>query len=100
MTPVFLGGLLRHFVDSKSNNQKENEEKGKDQGILLSSGFIAGAGLMGVVIAIIAVIITQTPKLFQIQYPKAWLGQMASTVIFILLGLYLYRIASKSKKTR
>lgn len=98
MTPVYLGGLLRHFVDSRSGRTKENEEKGKDQGILLSSGFIAGEGLMGVVIAIIAVIITQTPKLFQIQYPKAWLGQMASAVIFILLGLYLYRIASKSKR--
>jgi putative OPT family oligopeptide transporter len=100
MTPVFLGGLLRHVVDSKSNNQKGNEEKRKNQGILLSSGFIAGEGLMGVVIAIIAVIITQTPKLFQIQYPKEWLGQIVSAVIFSLLGLYLYRIASKSKNVQ
>jgi putative OPT family oligopeptide transporter len=98
MTPVFLGGLLRHVVDAKSKNKKEEEEKGKDQGILLSSGLIAGEGLMGVVIAVIAVILTRTPKLFQIQYAKEWLGQIISILLFAGLGGILYRIAAASRK--
>ncbi len=98
MTPVFLGGLLRHVVDAKSKNKKEEEEKGKDQGILLSSGLIAGEGLMGVVIAVIAVVLTRTPKLFQIQYAKEWLGQIISILLFAGLGGILYRIAAASRK--
>ncbi len=59
MTPVFLGGLLRHFVDKKAGAAVN--EKSRDQGILLSSGLIAGEGLMGVVIAVIAVILSRKP---------------------------------------
>lgn len=99
MTPVFIGGLLRHFVDKKYGSNKEDEEKGKDQGILLGSGFIAGEGLMGVVIAVIAVIISKTPKYLEINYPAEWMGQVVSGIVFSALGWYLYSIAAKSKKS-
>jgi putative OPT family oligopeptide transporter len=97
MTPVFIGGLLRHMVDKWHGGKEEDAEKGRDQGILLGSGFIAGEGLMGVVIAVIAVIISSTPKYLQINYPTEWLGQIVSAVIFCFLGWYLYRVAAKSK---
>ncbi len=98
MTPVFLGGLLRHFVDKKYGSSKDDEEKGKDQGILLGSGFIAGEGLMGVVIAVIAVILSRSPKFLVIHYPHEWMGQVVSAVVFSALGWYLYRVAARSKK--
>jgi len=98
MTPVFIGGMLRHFVEKKYGGDKEKTERGKDQGILLGSGFIAGEGLMGVVIAIIAVIITKTPKILEIHYPTEWLGQIVSAVIFCGLGWFLYSVAAKSRK--
>jgi len=99
MTPVFLGGLLRHFVDKKTKSESGSEEKGKDQGILLSSGFIAGEGLMGVVIAVIAVILSRRPELFKIHYPAEWMAQLVSWLVFCGLGWYLYRVAKASKES-
>jgi hypothetical protein len=61
--------------------------------VLLGSGFIAGEGMMGVVIAVIAVITSQVPKLFEIHYPADWMGQLVSAVAFAGLGYYLYRVA-------
>ena len=98
MTPLFIGGLLRHFVDKKFSKSASDEEKGKDQGILLSSGFIAGEGLMGVVIAIFAVALSRAPKLFQIHYPQEWMGQIVSLVIFTTLGWYLAKTAIEGKR--
>jgi putative OPT family oligopeptide transporter len=92
MTPLFLGGLMRHYVDRKFHMEGA-EEQGKDQGVLLGSGFIAGEGMMGVVIAVIAVITSQVPRLFEIHYPAEWIGQLVSAIAFGVLGYYLYRVA-------
>lgn len=97
MTPVFIGGMIRHFIEKKYGANKEQTEKGKDQGILLGSGFIAGEGLMGVLIAAIAVILTKEPKFLVVDWKPEWLGQIASFLIFSLLGWFLYRIAMKSR---
>ena len=96
MTPVFLGGLIRYIVEKKT--AANNTEKGKDQGILLGSGLIAGEGLMGVVIAIIAVVISGTPKFTEVIYPMEWIGEVVSLTAFAVLGWYLYRIAVKSRQ--
>lgn len=97
MTPLFIGGLLRHYVDKKYGSKADDETKGKDQGILLSSGLIAGEGLMGVVIAVIAVILSRAPKFFEIHYPSEWMGSVVSLLAFSLLGWYLLQIAKSSK---
>ncbi|MBN1153489.1 oligopeptide transporter, OPT family [candidate division KSB1 bacterium] len=96
MTPVFIGGLIRHWVDKRY--KLGEDEKGKDQGILLGSGFIAGEGMMGVVIAVIAVIISREPEFFRIPYPSAWIGEVVSAIAFSLLGYYLYKVAVTSRK--
>ena len=97
MTPVFVGGMLRHFIDKRYG--KDKTSKGKDQGILLGSGFIAGEGLMGVVIAVIAVITAKIPKFLEIHYPSEWMGQVVSAIMFAALGWFLYSVASKSRKS-
>ncbi len=97
MTPVFIGGLIRHMVDSRAKARDDAEGKISDSGILLSSGFIAGEGLLGVVIAIIAVIMTQEPRFLQITYPYEWMGQVISAIAFSLLGWYLFKVALKSR---
>lgn len=98
MTPIFVGGMIRHFIEKKYGQNKEEVERGKDQGILLGSGLIAGEGLMGVVIAVIAVITSKIPKIFSIPYPKPWMGMVVSGVMFTILGWYLYGVAAKSRK--
>lgn len=98
MTPVFIGGMIRYFIDKQYKNKAESTEKGKDQGILLGSGFIAGEGLMGIVIAVIAVMISKTPKYLEVTYPAAWVGQIVSAIVFSMLGWFLYGVAKRSFK--
>lgn len=98
MTPVFIGGVIRHIVDTRYKKNREDADIAGDDGILLGSGFIAGEGLLGVVIAIIAVIISKTPKYLEISYSPEWLGQVVSAVVFCALGWYLYRVAAQSKQ--
>ncbi len=51
-TPIFIGGLIRHFVEKwQSRNRRANE--GEDQGVLLSSGLIAGEAIMGIFLALL-----------------------------------------------
>jgi putative OPT family oligopeptide transporter len=98
MTPVFIGGMIRHFIEKKYGADKDKTEKGKDQGILLGSGFIAGEGLMGVVIAVLAVIMSKTPKFFEIHWAPQWVGQIVSVIFFTILGMFLYRVAARSRE--
>ena len=97
MTPVFIGGMIRHLVDKRSK-KTSGEKSSTDDGILLSSGFIAGEGLLGVLIAVYAVIVARTPKFLQIDYAPAWLGQVVSALVFCALGWYLYRTSLKSRR--
>ncbi len=59
-TPIFVGGMVRWFVDKylrgKPENKRLSEEElvaegDKSQGVLLASGYIAGGTLAGVVYA-------------------------------------------------
>ncbi|MBN1782076.1 oligopeptide transporter, OPT family [bacterium] len=97
MTPVFIGGMLRYYIEKKRSSGETSIEKGKDQGILLGSGLIAGEGLMGVIIAILAVILSRKPQLFSINYSPEWLGQAVSVLVFSALGAYLMHIALRSR---
>ncbi|HUU46560.1 MAG TPA: oligopeptide transporter, OPT family [Acidobacteriota bacterium] len=49
MTPIFAGGLVRRWVDRRHRDRKDNPDR--DRGILTASGFIAGEGLIGVLLA-------------------------------------------------
>lgn len=97
MTPVFIGGMIRHIVEKRY--KLGDDVKGKDQGILLGSGLIAGEGLMGVVVAVIAVVLSTKPKYLEIHYPEQWIGEIVSVIAFSILGWYLYSIAAKSRKS-
>lgn len=51
-TPILVGGLISHFVTTRSKDEKLNNVR-NEQGTLIASGFIAGGALMGVLAAII-----------------------------------------------
>lgn len=51
---IMIGGLIRWFVDKRGKNKEKNQETGS--GILFCSGLIAGEGLMGILLAIFAVL--------------------------------------------
>ncbi len=91
MTPVFVGGVIRYFVE-KRNHTKTVEEKSTEQGVLLGSGFIAGEGLMGVFIAGFAVAVGQLPRGIGLEWGPIT-GQFVSLAAFGVLCWYLVRKA-------
>ncbi len=99
MTPVFIGGMVRHMIEKRYGGDKEKVERGKDQGILLGSGFIAGVGILGVIRAIMAVIMSKTPKIFEMHYPSEIFAQLVSALVFFGLIWYLYGVAARSRRS-
>lgn len=51
-TPLVVGGLLNHWFNKSTKNEKLNLAR-SNRGILISSGFIAGAAIFGVIGALI-----------------------------------------------
>lgn len=49
-TPLLVGGLIAHFVATRSKDESVNTAR-RERGTLIASGFIAGGALMGVVSA-------------------------------------------------
>jgi putative OPT family oligopeptide transporter len=69
--PLFIGGMIRWLVDRRNNkldqykslNEEEMQAAGdRSSGVLLSSGYIAGGALAGIVIAFTAGILTGFDK--------------------------------------
>ncbi len=95
MTPIFLGGLLRHTIEKRYKGDMSTLESRREKGILFSSGLIGGEGLLGVGIALWA-FYQGKPGGLGIDWPVP-LGELVSIAIFILLGYILY-MRTKSKK--
>ncbi|MCU0343421.1 MAG: oligopeptide transporter, OPT family [Ignavibacterium sp.] len=51
-TPLLVGGLIAHYVSTRSKDEKVNSAR-RERGTLIASGFIAGGALMGVISAIL-----------------------------------------------
>jgi putative OPT family oligopeptide transporter len=86
-TPILIGGIIRYLVDKKHHNRLESE----DSGVLLSSGFIAGEAIMGVLVAILLFSNINLTLTGMSDYIK----EMFSLFAFILVASYLYRLARK-----
>lgn len=86
--PILVGGIIRHVVERK----RKLVDESKDQGVLLSSGFVAGEAIMGVVVAIFLY--------FGGTLLETGLGQgfreALSLAAFGALAFYLYRTAKNS----
>ncbi|HQM75473.1 MAG TPA: oligopeptide transporter, OPT family [Candidatus Saccharicenans sp.] len=109
-TPLLVGGFLSHLV-KKSSRDKELAERRHNRGTLISSGFIAGGALMGIVLAVLKLakvdhyislgipMVLENGKWVDGQ-PAGWFaqyGEIISLVVFILLIAFVYREAKKEK---
>jgi len=88
MTPLYVGGLLRFFIERKSSTE-ENKRKKSEKGILLGSGFIAGEGITMVLVALYAFIIKAKPKGIGLVWPGN-LGDFVALIVFLGLAAFLY----------
>jgi len=109
-TPLLIGGFLSHLV-KHSTRDKELAERRHNRGTLISSGFIAGGALMGIVLAVLKLtkldhyislgipMVLENGKWVDGQ-PAGWFaqyGELISLVVFILLIAFVYREAKKEK---
>lgn len=99
-TCIMVGGLIRLFFDK--NKGKEEEKKAMiSDGILFCSGMIAGEGLIGILLAILAIFgLHEVIDLSGMIHLPEPLGTIASLGVFalVILSLLKFSIFKKRKK--
>ena len=101
-TPIMAGGLVRLYFDKKKGLSEEERKIKVNQGILYSSGLIAGEGLVGILLAVFAIIPVGTATLGDaINLSKVInLGNIGGLVFFVaLIATLIAFINKKEKKT-
>jgi threonine/homoserine/homoserine lactone efflux protein len=96
MVPIFLGGLISHFVQRK-HNVSDDDEEAKDRihrpGTLFSAGLITGEALMGIAIAV-PIVMTSNAEVLAL--PDAWhFSQWVGLAVLAVVGWLLYRSGAK-----
>jgi len=96
MTPVFIGGLIRHYFEKRTKSQEQLENR-RERGVLLGSGFVGGEGLLGVGIAAVAFIQSKKPD----GIGTGWAGSdivamIAGAVGFGLLVYWFFNLIRKA----
>ena len=102
-TPIMVGGLVRLYFDKKKGITEEERKAKVNQGILYSSGLIAGEGLVGILLAVFAIIPVGADTLGDaINISKIInLGNIGGLVFFACLVATLVAfINKKEKKTK
>ena len=89
---IMAGGAVRFIVEKLKGTDAEKKERG-DRGVLFTSGLIAGEGIMGIILAVLAVIGVDSAIKLDFSLP-----QIGSLIIFIVLLFYLYRVCMKKEK--
>ena len=89
---IMAGGAVRYIVEKLKGTDAEKKERG-DRGVLFTSGLIAGEGIMGIILAILAVAGVDSAIKLDFSLP-----QIGSLIIFIVLLFYLYRVCMKKEK--
>ena len=91
MTPLYVGGLARSFVEKRAGTNQELKKKRGEKGILLGSGFIAGEGIAMVGVAIYAFIKKAKPEGIGLIWP-GYLGDfIALAAFFGLVAFIIYK---------
>ena len=98
-----VGGLIRLYIDNKKNISEEERKEVTENGILYTSGLIAGEGLIGILLAVFAIINVNGKSLAD------WvnisgsinLGNIGGLVFFaVLIATIPYFMFKKSKKSK
>ena len=99
---IMIGGLVRLFTEKRKKSSEAEKKAQVDRGILYTSGLIAGEGLVGVLLAIFALIHVGGSSLADIinLSEKVNFGQIGALVFFAVLvyTLLKYTIFYKEKE--
>ena len=97
---IMVGGIIRLFFDKMKKEEKEKEEIITD-GILYCSGMIAGEGLVGILLAVLAVVGVDSVIDISgfLNLPPA-VSNIASLVVFGLMILCLLKFTIWKKRDK
>lgn len=90
-SPIYVGGLVRHVVEKRAKGDEALLGRAKEQGVLLSSGLIAGEGVMGVAVALYAFVFKTKPAGMGIDLGE-W---MAVAAFLFMIGFLVLRARGK-----
>lgn len=95
MVPVYLGGALRHLMEKTSSSEDEAASR-RERGVLFGSGLVGGEGLLGVLIAGVAVVSGKAPS----GPGYAWAGSAGPILAAAVLGglLLLFWTLSRGRR--
>lgn len=102
-TPMMVGGLIRLYFEKKKGLSEEERKDKTDKGILYSSGLIAGEGLVGILLAVFAIIPVGAGTLGDAINLSGSinLGNIGGIIFFVLLCATLVLFMNKkNKKTK
>ncbi len=98
-SPIFVGGLVKWFIEKKKKFDSEEDRKDAiESGILYSSGMIAGEGLVGIALALLAVfgINLDMSGIYGDSFMTT--GNIVGVVAFVILVATLVMSCKSSKK--
>lgn len=94
---IMAGGLVRLVVEKKRGLSEEKKKAAIDRGILYTSGMIAGEGLVGILLAVFAVVELDLTKLLG----GFSLGQIGAILIFLVIVIgSLFKVTLFSKENK
>jgi putative OPT family oligopeptide transporter len=96
---LMVGGLVRLLLDKKKFKNEEDRDKVINSGIIYSSGMIAGEGLVGILLAALAIIPVGSSTLGEvIDISGSFsIGQIGGLVAFALLLLSILKFSLWNK---
>ena len=97
--PIFIGGIVRYVIEKKQAKQSEEVKKeSSEKGILYCSGLIAGEGLVGMLLAIFAIVPVGNKTLSSLINMNIPLGKIGSVIFFgLIIGSIFYFTKTKNK---
>ena len=91
---IMAGGIVRIFVEKKKGTEAEKKAR-TDRGLLFTSGMIAGEGIIGILLAVFAVVKIDSKIILPFHLP-----QVGSLVLYIALLVLLYVVCMKADKEK
>ena len=99
-TPIMMGGLVRYIAEKTSRRKGVSDAEAESgPGVLFSSGLIAGASVIGTLVAFLQLSETSRHFLHSINFteriPAFASSDLAALVLFCGLGVILYLVANE-----
>ncbi|MEE3356331.1 MAG: OPT/YSL family transporter, partial [Candidatus Weimeria sp.] len=95
---IMVGGIVRWFFDCKKYKDEKEKTKTVNRGILFCSGMIAGEGLVGILLALLAIAgATQAIDFSGIFADNLVVSLLGSAVVFAFIILVTAKVTAGKK---